>query len=106
MKLRESANAPQSWNDFRAQVAAAMLAAGIPEHVADEVSDTGYMAGDLVQRLREAWREWESAPPNEQYEDFLEFEAVPAVISHLARRTEVDDAESFRQPLIDALTQP
>ena len=104
MKLRESANAPQSWNDFRAQLASAMLTAGIPEHVADEVSDTGYMAGDLVQRLREAWREWE-AQGYESYEDFLEFEAAPAVISHLARRSEVDDAESFRQPLIDALTQ-
>ncbi len=104
MKLRESANAPQSWNDFRAQVASAMRAAGISEHIVDEVSDTDYMAGDLVQRLYEAWREWGAAPPNEQYEDFLEFEAVPAVISHLARRSEVDDAESFRQPLIDALS--
>lgn len=91
-----------TWNEFREWVGHAMTQADVPEHIVDEVTDLGYMGGDLLQRLREAWREWESQG-YDLYEDFLEHEVVPAVITHLSRRRDVDDAEQYRQPLTDAL---
>lgn len=79
-----------------------MRTTGISPDIVDEVSDLGYMAGDLVQRLHSAWDTIEASEDMPR-EDFAE-ETASAVLGHLLRRRDVQDAESFRQPLINALT--
>lgn len=96
--LRESTQG--SWNEYRRTVADAMREAGINEDIVDEVSDLGYMAGDLVQRLHDVWQTTSDDMAREDFAD----DTASAVVGHMLRRRDVTDAESFRQPLIDALS--